>query len=163
MTSDDYRRALDAALREQQQLSEQQRATEQRLAQLSQTIGTLTRLCGGTPQVSLGLTDACRSVLRAAGVPLTAVQVRDRLVTMGFDTAQYANDLAAIHTVLKRLSEASEARVLWHTPVAGEQTKPTYLWTPYEWSSYEWKGPAGAAAPKPARRRRKLRSVCMMR
>lgn len=155
MASDDYRRALDAALREQEQLTQQQQAIEQRLAQLSQTIGTLTRLCGGTPQVALGLTDACRSVLKAAGVPLTAIQVRDRLVTMGFDTAQYSNDLAAIHTVLKRLAESRDARVLWHTPVAGVQTKPTYVWTPYEWSSYEWNGPAGPTAPKPSRKRRK--------
>jgi hypothetical protein len=40
---------------------------------------TLTRLLGLTPTVPLGLTDACRMVLRG-GQPMTPVEVRDRLV-----------------------------------------------------------------------------------
>ena len=64
-------------------------ALDARLAQLHQTIGTLCRLCGFTPTVPLGLTDACRLVLRGAGEPLSAVQVRERLETIGFDVEKY--------------------------------------------------------------------------
>src|SRR5262249_37903404 len=55
--------------------------------------------------------DACRLVLRG-GVPMTAVDVRDRLLHVGVDLSTYSNDLAVIHTVLKRLNEAGEIRPL---------------------------------------------------
>jgi hypothetical protein len=49
--------------------------------------------------------------------------VRDRLQAFGFDLSKYANDLAAIHTILKRLNEAGELRV-----VARGLGKPAYTW-----------------------------------
>jgi hypothetical protein len=122
-TLDDYRRALDAALREYETLGQQRAAMDDRLAQLAQTIGALMRLCNLTPTVPFGLTDACRIVLKAAGHPLTATEVRAQLHAMGFDLSRYANDLAAIHTVLKRLNEAGETRFV---PRAFE--KPAYEW-----------------------------------
>lgn len=110
MTADDYRRALDAAIAEYEALGQQRRDIDKRLTELAQTIGTLSRLIGLTPTVPLGLTDACRLVLRG-GLPMTAVDVRDRLLGIGFDLSSYANDLAVIHTVLKRLNEAGEVRL----------------------------------------------------
>jgi hypothetical protein len=106
---DDYRRALDAAVKEYERATADRAALDARIAQLQETIRTLTKLCGFTPTVPFGLTDACRLVLRNAGVPLTAVQVRERLTAIGFDHEKYANGLAAIHTVLKRLQESGEA------------------------------------------------------
>ena len=109
MSTDDYRRALDAAVREYEKAMAERAAIDTRLAQLQQTIGTLTRLCGLEPTVPWGLTDACRTLLRAAGRPLTPVEVRDRLAAVGFDLSRYANALAAVHTVVKRLAESGEA------------------------------------------------------
>jgi hypothetical protein len=106
---DEYRRALDAAVKEYEGAMVDRAALDARIAQLHETIRTLTRLCGFTPTVPFGLTDACRLVLRNAGTPLTAVQVRERLTAIGFDHEKYANGLAAIHTVLKRLQESGEA------------------------------------------------------
>src|SRR5215831_15452550 len=60
------------------------------------------------PNVPLGLTDACRLVLRNAVEPLTALGVRDRLAAIGIDLDKYSNPLASIHTVLKRLHEGGE-------------------------------------------------------
>jgi hypothetical protein len=108
MTTADYRGALDAAVREYETLGEQRREIDQRLAQLAHTIGTLNRLCGFTPNVFWGLTDACRLVLRGAGHPMTPIEVRERLEAMGFDLSKYSSSLAAIHTVLKRLRAAGE-------------------------------------------------------
>src|SRR6516225_5742445 len=98
MTQDDYRRALDAAVREYEALGARRREIDQRLAELGQTIGTLTRLLGLTPTVPFGLTDGIRMVLRGAGVPMTPTEVRDRLVGFGLDMSKYANELAAVHT-----------------------------------------------------------------
>jgi hypothetical protein len=108
----EYRQALEAAGREFEELGKKKREIEDRLAQLSQTISTLNRLCGVTPTVFWGLTDACRLVLRNAGHPLTPTEVRDRLQSIGVDLSKYSSSLAAIHTVLKRLREADELRFI---------------------------------------------------
>jgi hypothetical protein len=118
----EYRTALDAAIREYESLGERRRAIDARLAQLAHTIGTLSRLVGHVPSVPLGITDAVRLVTRA-GVPLTPMDVRDRLHGIGFDLAGYASELSAIHTVLKRLNESGELRV-----VPRPNGKDAYLW-----------------------------------
>jgi hypothetical protein len=120
--SENYRAALDAAVKEYETLGAERQSIDKRLAQLAQTIGTLSRLLGLTPTVPLGLTDACRLVLRS-GLPMTPVEVRDRLDSIGVDLEVYANDLSAIHTVLKRLNEAGEVRFL---PRASG--RHAYLW-----------------------------------
>jgi hypothetical protein len=123
MTTDQYRLALEAAGREYQELAQQRADLDRRLAQLAQTIGSLNRLCGFTPNVAVGLTDGCRMVLNAAGHPLTAMEVRQQLEAMGFDVTKYSNDLAPIHTVLKRLTESDEVRF-----VPRGYAKPAYEW-----------------------------------
>jgi len=108
--TDDYKRALEKATREFEALSQQRADIDRRLTQLAHTMATLTKLCGYTPTMMMGLTDGCRMVLRAAGRPMTPAEVRDALGACGFDMSKYTNDLAAIHTVLKRLNEAGETR-----------------------------------------------------
>ena len=122
MTTDDYRAALAAAVKEYESLGEQRRTIDDRLAQLAQTISTLTRLLGLVPTIPLGLTNACRIVLRG-GLPLTPVEVRERLLGMGVDLSVYSSDLSAIHTVLKRLNESGELRL-----VPRGNGKHAYLW-----------------------------------
>jgi hypothetical protein len=119
----DYRKALDAAVREYEALTKQRADLDARIAQLAQTVGSLTKLCGLEPTVPWGLTDACRMVLKAAGHPLTALEVRAQLVAMGLDLSRYTSDLAVIHTVLKRLNLSGEARFV---PRAWD--KPGYAW-----------------------------------
>jgi hypothetical protein len=123
VTTADYRAALEAAAKEYETLGEQRRQIDERLTQLAQTIGTLSRLIGLSPTVPLSITDAVRLAMRA-GVPLTPPEVRDRLLSIGVDLSQYSNELAVIHTVLKRLNEAGEIRIL---PKANG--KHAYLWT----------------------------------
>jgi hypothetical protein len=166
MTDHDYRKALEAASREYEALGEQRRAIDQRLAELAQTIGTLTKLLGLTPSVPLGLTDAIRLVVRGAGVPMTPVEVRDRLAAIGFDVAKYVNDLAAVHTILKRLNQGGELRFVPRTP-----GKHQYTWngpaTPVvltrdimqqrRENTIEREAAAAAAEPDPPTSRRRVR------
>ncbi|HJZ75129.1 MAG TPA: hypothetical protein VKE51_25520 [Vicinamibacterales bacterium] len=123
MTHEDYRRALEAAAREYEALGEKRREIDQRLAELTQSIATLSKLLGLTPTVPMGLTDAVRLVVRGAGVPMTPIEVRDRLAAIGFDVSKYVNDLAAVHTILKRLNEAGELRFVPRAP-----GKHQYIW-----------------------------------
>ena len=122
MTNADYRAALEAAAKEYETLGEQRRQIDERLTQLAQTIGTLSRLIGLTPTVPLSITDAVRLAIRA-GVPMTPMEVRDRLLSIGVDLSSYSNELAVIHTVLKRLNEAGEVRII---PKPGGKNQ--YLW-----------------------------------
>jgi hypothetical protein len=122
VTTADYRAALEAAAKEYEALGEQRRKIDERLTQLAQTIGTLSRLIGLTPTVPLSITDAVRLAIRA-GVPMTPPEVRDRLLSIGVDLSGYTNELAVIHTVLKRLNEAGEIRIVPRT-----NGKNAYLW-----------------------------------
>lgn len=133
MTTAEYRRALDAAVKEYEALGAERQQIDKRLAELAQTISTLSRLCGLTPTVPWGLTDACRVVLRS-GLPMTPTDVRDRLQAIGVDLSKYSSELAAIHTVLKRLNESGEVRYLVGGPRQG---------------AYLWQKPATAAAIGP--------------
>jgi hypothetical protein len=112
VTAVDYRQALDAAVKEYEELGRQRREIDARLAQLAVTIGGLNRLCGFTANVFWGMTDACRTVLRNAGHPMAPTEVRDRLEAIGLDLSKYANSLSAVHTVVKRLVEAQEVRLV---------------------------------------------------
>jgi hypothetical protein len=123
VTSHDYRRALEAAICEYETLGARRREIDQRLAELGHTIGTLSKLLGLTPTVPMGLTDAIRMVVRGAGVPMTAVEIRDRLHAIGFDVSKYSNDLAAVHTILKRLNDSGELRFIPRAP-----GKHQYTW-----------------------------------
>ena len=111
MSRDEYRRALDAAIREYEELGKQRLDIDKRLAQLMQTITSLNKLCGFMPTAPMGLTDGCRLALRS-GAPMTPREVRDRLEAIGFDLSEYSNALASIHTVLRRLNEAGEIRLM---------------------------------------------------
>ena len=122
MTTEQYRTALDSAIREYESLGQQRQDIDKRLSELAQTISTLSRLCGLVPTVPWGLTDACRVVLRS-GLPMTPMDVRERLLAIGFDLSKYSSELAAIHTVLKRLNESGELRAL-----AGGPKQGAYLW-----------------------------------
>jgi hypothetical protein len=121
----EYRKALDVATKELETLAAERAALDRRIGQLLQTVGNLMRLCNLTPTVTVGLTDGCRWVLRSAGSPLTAVEVRAQLAAMGIDLSRYENDLAAIHTTLKRLDAAGEVRF-----IPQPWGKPAYQWIP---------------------------------
>jgi hypothetical protein len=54
---------------------------------------------------------------------VTPVAVRDRLVSVGIDMSKYANDLAAVHTILKRLNSSGELRFIPGTPGSHQ-----YVW-----------------------------------
>jgi cytochrome c-type biogenesis protein CcmH/NrfF len=56
-------------------------------------------------------------------MPMTPVEIRERLLGIGVDLSVYTSDLSAIHTVLKRLNESGEIRL-----VPRASGKNAYLW-----------------------------------
>lgn len=157
MAPEQYRQALDAAIREYEALGARRREIDERLAQLAQTIGSLNRLCGFVSSVPWGLTDACRVILKNAGKPMTPTEVRDRLDSIGFDLSKYSNSLAAVHTVLKRLNAAKE--VLFVEQPSGRfacewrSSGPPVLWSEAALAAHL----TAHAEPEATRKRRRKR------
>lgn len=56
----------------------------------------------------IGLTDACREVLRKTEQSTTPRRIKEMLEHAGYNTGQHLNPLASIHGVLKRLVESGE-------------------------------------------------------
>lgn len=55
------------------------------------------------------LADACRIVLKNVGQKsLTPTEVRDAVKALGYDLSKHTNQMAAVHSVLKRLKDAGE-------------------------------------------------------
>jgi len=156
MTTEDYRRAFETAKKEFEALGEERRAIDKRLTQLAQTMASLGRLCGYVPTVAWGLTDGCRMVLMSSGRPMTPMDVRDALGACGFDMSKYTNDLAAVHTVLKRLNESGEVRFIAldsgkHAYVYSAQRSYQVFTAPSREAAIDMFKNAPAAAPAPAR------------
>ena len=123
MTDPDYRTALSAAVAEYERLGAERRQIDDRLSQLAQTISSLSRLLGMVSTQPIGLTDACRMIYRNAGLPMSPTDVRDRMKAVGIDLSVYSNEMAAIHTVIRRVHDAGELRLVTASP-----GKTLYVW-----------------------------------
>lgn len=83
-----------------------------------------------------GLTNACRSALRAAGSRgLTPTELRNGLKELRFPIQDYENGIAAVHTILKRLESYKEVRIAIRDVYEGRDD-----------SVYQWIGPQFGAS-----------------
>ena len=107
-----YRDDLANALADLTRLIAQREELEARIARQKKKVAALHDLVGagedGAPPEGLvnGITDACRTVLRAAGKPLLPIEVRDGVERLGLPPQ--ADLLASVYTVLRRLELAGE-------------------------------------------------------
>lgn len=109
-----------ADLVEQQELvSDQLEETQGQINKLEETILSLSRLCGidpstvrptlsNAPLARARFKDVVGNVVKRAVAPMTAVEVRSRMLEDGFDDSKYNNLLANVHVTLKRLAESGE-------------------------------------------------------
>ena len=156
MTTEDYRRAFETAKKEFEALGEERRAIDKRLTQLAQTMASLGPLCGYVPTVSWGLERWLPHGAHGIG-PADDADMRDALLgARGFDMSKYTNDLAAVHTVLKRLNESGEVRFIAldsgkHAYVYPAQRSYQVFTAPSREAAIDMFKNAPAAAPSPAR------------
>ncbi|HWZ42047.1 MAG TPA: hypothetical protein VNW97_01150 [Candidatus Saccharimonadales bacterium] len=118
----EYKKALEAAHAEMQDILTKRAAFDLRLAQLKSTIDSLSILLKETPQIDhkalmdamnegsdvIGISDAIRHILSAKKVPLSPVELREKLGVFGIDVNRYANVMAVIHNTLARLEKQGE-------------------------------------------------------
>ena len=126
----DYQSALAAVIKElaelmrdREAIDTQRERLDQRIFQLREGMVGLAILCGtDTTQLAqkhpelfpdlissdTGLTDAIRKAMQSKRLYVSPVEVRDRLVNMGYDVSKHGNVLASIHTILRRLAVNEE-------------------------------------------------------
>ena len=128
-----YKQAFDKAIEEltetmsqREKLDNEREQVDRRIVKIRSGLDGLATLCGKTPESlreeypqlfpneiapDVGLTDAVREVLKSTRYFSSPVLVRDKLKEIGYDLSKYTNELANIHTVLKRLVENDEATI----------------------------------------------------
>jgi hypothetical protein len=99
------------AKKELERLIEEEKAIALKKAQLRDTMKALAPLVA--PELSpdmtkISLADAIRIVIRSAGRPINALEIRGRLKDLGYDVDQHENPMASIHTALRRMEENDE-------------------------------------------------------
>ena len=63
-----------------------------------------------SPEEALGFTETILTIFRTSPDPLTARNVRDRLVELGFELGRYSNPLGFVHSAIVRLQEQGKIR-----------------------------------------------------
>ncbi len=107
-----YKNELVEAVAELDSLVAAREELETKIAKQKRRVAALHELVeadeDGPPSSVLvdGITDACRTVLRAAEKPLLPIEVRDRVQKLGLPPQ--VNLLASVYTVLRRLKESGE-------------------------------------------------------
>jgi hypothetical protein len=122
MDNADYFAMVVAALKEVQTLQEQREAVEAEITKQEQLISALSNFLTDEQKApvldklrinqelqrvrELGLTESVRTVLNATNEWLTATQVRDKLVDLGFNFSTYtSNPLSSVSTTLRRIRQ----------------------------------------------------------
>lgn len=119
MTLEAYKKALEQAkkdlLAKTVEVGEAEQTVERgtkQIVELRQTIAVLSKLCGEPEYVeedALGITEVVRLAYKSAagGAGLSAQDVKERIESMGY-AGRWANLLASVHTVTKRLYQKGE-------------------------------------------------------
>src|SRR5947209_90059 len=107
MNADRRQSELEEAQNKLQDLLVQADELQVRVAKQKRIVAALQELtsaeedAGAVVGLITGITDACKTAVWGAGVPLSPVEVRERIKTLG--VPEQKNLLASVHTVLKRL------------------------------------------------------------
>ncbi len=133
MSTKESRRALAALSKEYTSLLRQREALDTRIQKLDTILTELAALCGRrapTAQTAvsrakhtIGFTDAVRLVLRRSPRPLAAKEVKQQLLSWGFDLSKYSNAMASIHVILNRLIASGQTK-----EVRAQGGKRAYRW-----------------------------------
>jgi hypothetical protein len=126
MKKPNYHRMLYEAKQTVAQLLTQRQRLDQEIAHAYTVMTELQGLCADQDQknfwggaerlvkahLKVGITEAVRVILQENFFPMTAVDLKKQIEARKLDINRYANPLAVIHTVLKRLVQAGDVKVV---------------------------------------------------
>ncbi len=142
MTDQDYRKALESAVRELEALLEVQEDTASRILSLRKTVNALSVLCEESGEsadwrhnASQRLRDALESsitedilnVVYAHATPMSTTDIKNELEKIG-TLDEHKNPLATINAVLNRLKEQGKVRDVTAPSISGTKK----LWTKHK-------------------------------
>ena len=133
----DYRRTLYEAKQDLARHLVRRQKLDQKIARLHAVVTNLQNLCADMDQKSfekqidrvvkkdlkVGITQSARVILQETFFPMTPGDLLKSVEARKYNLARYANPLAVIHTLLKRLVQSGEVRVV---PLAGG--RKAYQW-----------------------------------
>jgi hypothetical protein len=137
MAKIDYHRTLHEAKQDLARHLEKRQKLDQKIARLHSVVTNLQNLCADMNQKSfekqidrvikkdlkVGITQSARVILKETFFPITPSDLLKSVEARKYNLARYANPLAVIHTLLKRLVQSGEVRMV---PLAGG--KKAYQW-----------------------------------
>jgi hypothetical protein len=133
----DYHRTLYQAKQDLARHLVKRQKLDQKIARLHAVVSNLQNLCADMEHKSfekqvdrvikkdlkVGITQSARVILQETFFPMTPSDLLKSVEARKYNLARYANPLAVIHTLLKRLVQSGEARMV---PQAGG--KKAYQW-----------------------------------
>jgi len=137
MTRKNYHRTLFEAKQDLARCLVKRQKLDHKVARLQAVISDLENLCAELDQknfekrvdhvikahLTVGITESARVVLKENFFPMTASELKKSIEARKLNLSTYLNPLAVIHTVLKRLVQSSEVRVVPQT-----EGKKAYQW-----------------------------------
>ncbi len=126
MTTARYYRSLVEAKQDLARDLVQRQRLDQKIARLQAVVSDLQNLCAEQGQSNLekrvdraikadlavGITESARVILKEHFFPLTASEVKGKIEARKLNLARYSNPLAVVHTILKRLVQSGEVRIV---------------------------------------------------
>jgi hypothetical protein len=99
---------------------------DQQIARLQAVVSDLNTLCAERDQrnfeqrvdrvikadLAVGITESARVILKENFFPMTASEIKGKIEARKLNLARYSNPLAVIHTILKRLVQGGEVRIV---------------------------------------------------
>ncbi len=137
MTTARYHRSLVEAKQDLSRHLVRRQKLDQKIARLQAVVSDLQNLCAEEDQrsfenrvdrvikadLALGITESARVILKENFFPLTASDIKGKIEARKLNLARYSNPLAVIHTILKRLVQSGEVRI-----VPQSNGKNAYQW-----------------------------------
>jgi hypothetical protein len=137
MAKIDYHRTLYEAKQDLANHLVKRQKLDQKIARLHAVVTNLQNLCAEMDQKSfekqvdrvikkdlkVGITQSARVILQETFFPMAPGELLKGIEARKYNIARYANPLAVIHTLLKRLVQSGEVRIV---PQAGG--KKAYQW-----------------------------------
>jgi hypothetical protein len=141
--NDEFKVALEKARKELAEIEEQEKKIALRKTQLMYSVAALSLLCGEAPDIrAMKLAHAIRTMYVDAfrinpHRGLKPKDIRDQLRLVGYPLTEFKNELASIHTVIRRMVEAGEVQPFGDADVGG------YIWVPKVSASAFYGDPSG--------------------
>ena len=137
MKKRDYSRMLYDAKQDLARHLVKRQRLDQRIARLQTVVSDLQNLCAQLYEknfersvervikkdLKAGITESTRVILQENFFPMTANEIKEKIESRKLNLARYSNPLAVIHTILKRLVQGGEVRI-----VPRENGKKAYQW-----------------------------------